>query len=77
MSAEETNKKESGQPPFTPARTGNASNPSPETGLSTVPDKQLLDEKAETYLRESGNIEDLPDPREETELDKSVTPEED
>lgn len=30
-------------------------------------DKQLLDKKAEEYLRESGNIEDYPNPEEEDE----------
>lgn len=45
-----------------PADTGNASNPSPTAGEpETVSSRQALDPKAETYLRESANIEDLPD----------------
>ena len=32
---------------------------------------QLLDEKAETYLREAGNIEDMPDPQEELEAEET------
>jgi hypothetical protein len=42
------------------AGTGNASNPPAENDMQ--PQKnQLLDEQAETYLREGGNIEDMPD----------------
>ena len=45
-----------------PAPSGNASNPSAEGGMQDVggPD-QLLDPKAEKYLREVSSIEDLPD----------------
>lgn len=46
-------------------KTGNASNPSPDTGEEKENTHQLLDKKAETYLRESGNIEDMPDARDE------------
>lgn len=52
---------------------GNASNPSPH---SREPDQnsknQLLDEKAEKYIREAGNIEDLPDPQEQKEADEFI-----
>ena len=42
------------------AGTGNASNPPAENNMQ--PQKnQLLDEQAETYLREGGNIEDMQD----------------
>lgn len=34
------------------------------------PRRQLLNERAEKYLRESGNIEDLPDPAQEREVEK-------
>jgi hypothetical protein len=47
-----------------PASTGNASNPS-KPGESQPVSDQLLNEKAEKYLREGGNIEDLPDGNEE------------
>jgi hypothetical protein len=48
------------------AETGNASNPSPRnTNFERENDNKLLDKKAEKYLRESGNIEDLPDAEEE------------
>jgi hypothetical protein len=47
-----------------PAATGNASNPSPEDQIKPVTD-QLLNEKAENYLREGGNIEDIPDAEED------------
>jgi hypothetical protein len=33
---------------------------------------QLLNEKAEKYLRESGNIEDLPDEADQQELDDAA-----
>jgi len=45
------------------ANTGNASNPSP--GSQEPEGRQLFPEKAEKYLRESGNIEDMPDAEEE------------
>jgi hypothetical protein len=46
---------------------GNASNPQPDPSGAPEQTRQGLDEKAETYLREGGNIEDMPDPREEDE----------
>lgn len=45
------------------APTGNASNP--PAGKDEPAGRQLLPGKAEKYLRESGNIEDLPDAEEE------------
>jgi hypothetical protein len=53
--------------------TGNASNPSPEE--SSQPGEQTnqyLDKKAEKYLRESANIEDLPDAEEQKEADEII-----
>ncbi len=45
-----------------PAETGNASNPSPhDDDLEPVAQSQLLDERAEKYLRESASPEDYPD----------------
>jgi hypothetical protein len=52
------------------AKTGNASNPSPGEPMDND-SKQLLNKKAEKYLREAGNIEDLPDPQEEDEVGKT------
>ena len=49
------------------ANTGNASNPLP-TDLQTNNTNQLLDKKAEKYLRESGNVEDMPDAEDEQEM---------
>ena len=49
-----------------PAATGNASNP-PARNASEPTGEQLLDKKAEKYLREGGNIEDMPDAEEEKE----------
>lgn len=49
---------------------GNASNPA--YGGNNAPQKaQLLDEKAETYLREGGNIEDMPDAQDEGAADEN------
>lgn len=48
-----------------PAQTGNASNPSPLPTGAQPPSEQLLPPKSETYLREGGNIEDMPDAQDE------------
>jgi hypothetical protein len=50
---------------------GNASNPSPRNkDLEPATNNQLLDEKAEKYLRESANIEDEPDAQDQQEADE-------
>jgi hypothetical protein len=51
---------------------GNASNPQPDTSGIPEQTRQLLDKKAETYLREGGNIEDSADPREEFEAGEQM-----
>lgn len=57
----------------TPANIGNASNPAPdESSLQDSPGNQLLDEKAEKYLREVASIEDVPDAQDQQEMDKSL-----
>jgi hypothetical protein len=55
------------------AETGNASNPTPRNS-NTEPagNSQLLNKKAESYLRESGNIEDMPDAQEQKDADESI-----
>lgn len=55
-----------------PAGTGNASNPAPHNDSVPATDNQLLDEKAETYLREAANIEDMPDPKEEQDAEDEM-----
>ena len=52
---------------------GNASNP-PVEGRGKVPEQSesLLAQKAETYLREGGAIEDLPDAREQQEAEAEI-----
>ena len=56
-----------------PAETGNASNPSPNNDeLEYNGTNQLLDKKAEKYLRESANIEDTPDAQEQQEAEKTM-----
>ena len=55
------------------ADTVNASNPFPHNEeMEPAAHKQLLDEKAEKYLRESGNIEDLPDDQDQQEMDETI-----
>lgn len=54
------------------ANTGNASNPSPHDNSMEPIGNQLLSKKAETYLREAGNIEDEPDPQEQKEADDTL-----
>jgi hypothetical protein len=59
-----------------PAGTGNASNPSPDSEeMQPAGNNQLLDERAEKYLRESANIEDEPDPQDQKDADKTITKE--
>lgn len=56
-----------------PADTGNASNPSPHDHSMEPPaNPQLLDKKAEKYIRESGNIEDMPDAEEREDADANA-----
>ena len=47
---------------------GNASNPEVPSGAEPQ-HNQLLNEKAEKYLREAVNIEDMPDAQDEEEAD--------
>ena len=55
------------------ANVGNASNPSPHPHkLEPVNNHQLLNEKAEKYLRESANIEDEPDAQDQQDADEVV-----
>ena len=56
---------------FQPAQTGNASNPSEKDGTENS-GNQLLDEKAEKYLREVANIEDVPDAQDQQEMDETI-----
>lgn len=52
---------------------GNASNPSPHNKeMEPASSNQLLSEKAEKYLRESGNIEDEPDAQDQQEADEMI-----
>jgi hypothetical protein len=51
--------------------TGNASNPAPDDdSFGPSPGSQLLDEKAEKYLREVASIEDVPDAQDQKEMDE-------
>ncbi|RYY87733.1 MAG: hypothetical protein EOO15_11060 [Chitinophagaceae bacterium] len=55
--------------------TGNASNPNPRSGdEAPSQSKSLLGDKAETYLREGGSIEDMPDARQEEDAEKQMRP---
>lgn len=57
---------------FPVADTGNASNPAPHNEAPEPPENQLLDKQAEKYLREAGNIEDLPDAQDQQEMDDTI-----
>ena len=61
---------------FPAAGTGNASNPSPTNEkMEPAVTRQLLNEDAEKYLQESGNIEDLPDAQDRKEMDETMNTE--
>lgn len=52
--------------------TGNASNPSPRNQDWEPSANQLLGEQAQTYLREAGNIEDLPDAQDMQQMEEKI-----
>lgn len=55
------------------AETGNASNPSPRPdSMEPMNDNSFLAAGAEKYLREAGNIEDVPDAQEQEEADRTL-----
>jgi len=55
------------------ADTGNASNPSPQNKkMEPANNDQLLNERAEKYLRESANIEDEPDAQDQEDADEVI-----
>jgi hypothetical protein len=65
------NKKDQRDQKLPAADTGNASNPSPHNKeMEPTSSNQLLNEKAEKYLRESANIEDEPDPQDQLDADE-------
>lgn len=52
---------------------GNASNPNPRIEeMEPSEGNQLLGKKAENYLREAGNIEDMPDAKDEQEMNEAI-----
>ena len=56
------------------AEYGNASNPSPQNdAMQPAGPDQLLDKKAETYLREVANIEDVPDAEEQQQAEDEMS----
>lgn len=66
-------KSEQKEQKFPAADTGNASNPSPHNNkMEPAGDNQLLNERAEKYLRESANIEDEPDPQDQLDADDLI-----
>lgn len=74
MSADERNNTTGSDDNKAPSfNTGNASNPAPDDdSLSPSPGNQLLDEKAEKYLREVASIEDVPDAQDQKEMDETL-----
>ncbi len=70
---QKNNPPNAGGPEFPAADTGNASNPSPHhEKMEPAGSNQLLDEGAEKYLREAGNIEDLPDAQDQQDMDETI-----
>jgi len=65
----EQNKDKEGLPA---AGTGNASNPSPHNEESEPQKNQLLDERAEKYLREVSSPEDYADAEDVQEMDDKL-----
>jgi hypothetical protein len=53
-----------------PADTGNASNPSPHNENQETGNNQLLNDKAEKYLREVASIEDVPDAQDQEDMNE-------
>ena len=74
MSADETTNATGPEEAKVPSfNTGNASNPaSDDDSFSPSPGSQLLDEKAEKYLREVASIEDVPDAQDQKEMDETL-----
>ncbi len=73
--ADEIDRKASGEEASQPPsfNTGNASNPAADDdSLAPSPGSQLLDEKAEKYLREVASIEDVPDAQDQKEMDDTL-----
>jgi len=57
---------------FPPADYGNASNPSPHNHDLEPHSNQLLDKRAEKYLREVASPEDYPDAEDEQEMEETI-----
>ena len=55
-----------------PAPSGNASNPSEKDINDDANSNQLLDKKAEKYLREVASIEDVPDAQDQQDMDDAI-----
>jgi hypothetical protein len=73
MSTDRTNKGGNGNDTPRPSNIGNASNPSPQDDNSSSPEgSQLLNEKAEKYLREVASIEDVPDAQDQQEMEDAM-----
>ncbi|HEV7331692.1 MAG TPA: hypothetical protein VGN63_11690 [Flavisolibacter sp.] len=73
--ADEQNRNASGEKAsnLPSVNTGNASNPAPDDdSLAPSPGSQLLDEKAEKYLREVASIEDVPDAQDQQQMDEAL-----
>ena len=60
-----------------PAPSGNTSNPSEKDIADDANSNQLLDKKAEKYLREVASIEDVPDAQDQQDMDDTIKKESD
>lgn len=73
MPEQENNHNQPQDSKLPPAPTGNASNPSAnDPEMEPASNNQLLDEKAEKYLREVASIEDLPDEQDQQDMDETM-----
>jgi hypothetical protein len=71
MTDDQNNTSEPAKMPL--AETGNASNPSPgDRQNEGVGEKQILNKKAEKYLREVSSIEDMPDAQDQQDMDEAL-----
>ena len=61
------------EPGSSKPETGNASNPNPQqTASEPGNEEQLISKQGEKYLREAGNIEDMPDAQDQQDMDETL-----
>ena len=73
MDTDKKNNQQGEEGRMPPASYGNASNPSPHNEEAGPAGNQLLDERAEKYMREPANIEEVPDAEDQQEADETLS----